>query len=273
MNPFTASNIISVITYLLPGFLAAWIFYGLTAHPRKDAFERIIQALIFTVMVQALTAATRMALQAIPSRWIFGAWTSDVSLIWSMIYGVTVGVVVSISANTDWLHRQLRDRLKITSRTSYPSEWFSAFHRQPRYVVLHLEGARRLYGFPLEWPDSPDAGHFLMDDAGWLLDNNELVKLHTVHNVLVPAKEVQHVEFLRSVAEVTADATEIQNAYEQLISTQKLGNNNGKQSPATEPNECTARRDGEAGKHSPAGESTPSAPAEKELLSQEQNGQ
>ena len=41
-------DVLNLIYALMPGFVAAWIFYGLTAHPQKTPFERTIQALIFT---------------------------------------------------------------------------------------------------------------------------------------------------------------------------------------------------------------------------------
>ncbi len=43
-----SSEVLKVIYALLPGFVAAWIFYGLTAPPRQSPFERVVQALIFT---------------------------------------------------------------------------------------------------------------------------------------------------------------------------------------------------------------------------------
>ena len=49
-----SSEIVKVIYALLPGFLTAWVFYGLTAHPRQGTFERVVQALIFTGIVQAI---------------------------------------------------------------------------------------------------------------------------------------------------------------------------------------------------------------------------
>ncbi|WP_425032221.1 hypothetical protein [Pelagibius sp.] len=49
-------DIVGLLQYLLPGFLAAWVFYGLTAHQKPSQFERVIQALIFTLIVQAIVS-------------------------------------------------------------------------------------------------------------------------------------------------------------------------------------------------------------------------
>ena len=44
----------AVLTFLLPGFVAAAVFYSLTSHPKPSNFERVVQALIFTIVVEAV---------------------------------------------------------------------------------------------------------------------------------------------------------------------------------------------------------------------------
>lgn len=62
--------------------------------------------------------------------------------------------------------------------------------------MLHLKGGRRLYGWPEEWPDQPDKGHFLIAEAEWLLDDGSRQGLDCVWNILVPATDVELVEFM-----------------------------------------------------------------------------
>lgn len=38
-----SSEAMSILMFLLPGFLAAAIFYSLTSHPKPDAFGQVIQ--------------------------------------------------------------------------------------------------------------------------------------------------------------------------------------------------------------------------------------
>jgi hypothetical protein len=49
----------SVLTFLLPGFVSAAVFYSFTSHPKPSEFERVVQALIFTIFVQALVGVAR----------------------------------------------------------------------------------------------------------------------------------------------------------------------------------------------------------------------
>jgi hypothetical protein len=44
-----SKDTLSLLYFLLPGLVTAAIYYSLTAHPKKETFERVVQALIFTV--------------------------------------------------------------------------------------------------------------------------------------------------------------------------------------------------------------------------------
>ena len=58
-----SAEIVGVIYQLLPGFIVAWIIYGLTAHLKPSSFERIVQALIFTVFVRTIVLIFKGTLQ------------------------------------------------------------------------------------------------------------------------------------------------------------------------------------------------------------------
>lgn len=222
-------DILGVIYALVPGFLAAWVFYGLTAHPKKTPFERTIQALIFTLFVQGMNYAVQFGLVWLAGRgWTpWGEWTDRVALAWSGVNAVLIGIVFAVFANRDWAHTTLR-KLGLTKRTSFPSEWFSAFNRDKRYVILHLKGARRLHGWPEEWPDQPDSGHFVIYGPSWLLPNNERAPLYRVERLLMPATEVEMVEILKSESELTASVEQLQAAEDLLIKLQQEDKKHGK---------------------------------------------
>ncbi len=199
MTDLISNEIIQVINFLLPGFIVTWIFYRLTAWSRPSEFERVVQALIYTVFVQFLI---------IVIQWVFikvgqfvvalGTWTQDSKIIWSVLIALGLGILSSWLANTDKLHLQLRN-LKLTKETSFPSEWYGNFYQNNFYVVLHLTGERRLYGYPEEWPSDPEHGHFVVAEAEWLIEEcnqSKPVPLKGVDKILIPAKEVSFVEFM-----------------------------------------------------------------------------
>lgn len=218
-----SAEIVGVIYQLLPGFIVAWIIYGLTAHLKPSSFERIVQALIFTVFVRTVLLVfksfTMLVGQNIAS---FGSWNSEVEFIWSIIIAVSIGLFVTWCVNNDfplflfrtdgkkrchkkfiWLHNIL-SKIKLTDKTLHPTEWYSAFNSEPRFVVLHLSGERRLYGSPKQYPDDPRSGHFLIEEPEWLLDDGSSAPLYTVKQMLIPASDVQQIEFIKNEPEITA---------------------------------------------------------------------
>ena len=193
---FPTTGILDLIYQLLPGFVAAWIFYGLTAHPKKDSFERSVQALIFTGIVKAIIIPIRYVALSLGKWKSIGVWSSDCEYLLSIGFGILVGFVFTYFANTNHFHTFISSRVPdLTKRTSYPSEWFSAFNRSKRHVYLHLDGDRRIWGWAEEWPDSSEAGHFVLMDAKWILNDNTSIDLLLIERILISAKDVVMVEF------------------------------------------------------------------------------
>lgn len=190
MGSFAKPELIAFIYALLPGFLTAWIFYALSAYPKPSSFERVIQALVFTLLAEMATQTIRLIARILP----FGTWTEDVHFGWKVTAATAIGfIAVAVVQNN--LFSWLPKRLRITSKTAYPSEWFSAFTRSKSYIYLHLSGERRLWGWAEEWPDDPSTGHFVMMNTAWVLDDNTRVPLTLTERFLIPVSDVERVEF------------------------------------------------------------------------------
>ena len=154
---WASSEAVNLLTFLVPGFAAAAVFYSLTSHPAPRAFDRVIHALIFTIIGKIVWDA----LFSEDKPWEF-AQTVAITVALAFVF-----VWISNNDVAYWLLR----RLRFTRETSHPSEWYSAFSRHGDcYVVLHLTGQRRLYGWPEEWPGDPERGHFRITEAEWLRD-------------------------------------------------------------------------------------------------------
>ena len=114
-----------------------------------------------------------------------------------MAIAIAVAVVIVYLSNHDTLHGLLR-RLGVTKETAYPSEWYSTFYRNSDcYVILHLQGQRRLYGWPEEWPSHPDQGHFRIAEGEWLVEDKRILLAENAVAIVIPAREVEMVEFIR----------------------------------------------------------------------------
>ena len=188
------SEAVAVLAFLLPGLVAVAVFHMFTSHPRPSEFGHVVQALIFTILVQAIA---ELAL------WIGrllghdAQWREEFEIMVSVGIASILGLIAVYLSNTDTLHRFMRF-LRLTKETSHPSELYSAFHDNPDcYVVLHLQGQRRLYGWPEEWPSRSAEGHFRIIECEWLTGDNKRIPAAGVTATVVPAKEVEMVEFLR----------------------------------------------------------------------------
>lgn len=200
-----AKDFVTLLQYLLPGFVAAWVLYGLTSYPKPSQFERVVQALIFTILIQGFVYLIKKLLFFIGNKWPLFNWNLHSDIIWSIAVAILFGIFFSYYANNDKFHKKLRD-WGVTRETSYPSEWFGAFLKNVTYVVLHLDGERRLYGWPIEWPSEPEKGHFVLVQASWLDDEAKdgeygQIPLTTVNSIMIDVKEVKMVEFMEKTWE------------------------------------------------------------------------
>lgn len=192
---WATSEAVAVLVFLLPGFVAAAVFYALTSHPRPGEFARVVQALVFTTVGQAATGAIRWLTGLLWPGW---EWPAGLELAVSLTSAVVVALLAVYVANHDTAHRLLR-RIGITAENSYPTELYSAFAiHSDCYVVLHLADRRRLYGWVEERPSHPPEGYFRLSEPEWLQDDGGRSPVSQVVAMLVPAGDVTMIEFLET---------------------------------------------------------------------------
>lgn len=200
-----AKDFVTLLQFLLPGFISAWVFYGLTSYPKPSQFERVVQALIFTIIIQALVFLFKKITFFIGNFYYLTHWNSRSDVMCSIVIALIIGLLFSYYANNDKLHKKLRG-WHITKETSYPSEWYGEFETNVTFVVLHLDGERRIYGWPIEWPSDPRKGHFVLKQVSWLNDEarNEKyrqIPLTGVDSIMIDVREVLWVEFMEKTWE------------------------------------------------------------------------
>lgn len=193
--PELSKDVVALLQYLLPGFLVAWVFYGLTSYQKPSQFERIVQALIFTLAVRVLVFGERLVLEYL-GRWnTLRPWDSDADLACSLLSAMALGVTIAYIINTDRVHGFLRDK-GLSTRSAHPSEWCGTLSERARYIVLHMKDDRRLYGWPKVWPSDPDKGHFFITLPSWIDAEGKDHPLPAIEGLLVNAVDVKWVELL-----------------------------------------------------------------------------
>ena len=195
---WASSEIVSVLLFLLPGFVAASVFYSLTSYPKPNEFGQVIQALVFTMVGQTIAWAVLYILEIFAGNGVLR--TEGLGIAVSVLSAVIFALVAVYVSNNDTLHRLFR-YIGLTRENSYPSEWYSAFAENPDcYVMLYLKGNRILYGWIEDWPTHPDKGHFRITEAEWLDDGHAGIRdgedVETLA-ILVPASDVEMVEFVK----------------------------------------------------------------------------
>ena len=186
------SEAIAVLWFLLPGFVASGLFRSLVSNPKPSGFDSVAQVFIFTVIVQATAQLIVYGWQAENMNL---AALSAAEILLMLGIAVLTALLAACIWNKDLLHRLLRG-IKVTKQSSYRSAQYSAFAFHSNcYVVLHLKGQRRLFGWPQEWPSRPDDQHFLIEECEWL-EGDKRKPITGVSHVLIPAEEVEMIEFL-----------------------------------------------------------------------------
>lgn len=189
------NEVLPVVQSLLSGFVATVIFYWLADAIKPSQFERVIQALMCTGVIQLLVAILEAVCLFIGRWYSFGHWTPQTGTAWSIMLAVTMGLMLAFLSQQDALYRLAR-RLRFTSKASI-SEWGFAFSRNlDRWVVLHMRDGRRLMGYPDVWPVDPQAGHFLLGFPAWLVEG-EIIEVKDTARLLIANADVQWVEFLK----------------------------------------------------------------------------
>jgi hypothetical protein len=198
-------KLIELLWLLLPGFVTAWVFFGLTAHARLGQFERLTQALIYTALVQAILAVVHWIL-AFFGRHVFrlADWTHSVDVVLSVAIALVLGVVLSYLANNNVIHGWLEGR-NVTKKTSWPTNWYAILHNSERFVVLHLKDGRRIRGYPIYFPDYSDRDHFVLQYPAWISPDNMPIDLSGTHRFVVAACDVAWIEVMKFEKEMNPD--------------------------------------------------------------------
>lgn len=198
-----SSEIFTILKYLLPGFVSAWIFHALTAHPKPNQFERIVQALIFTLFVQCATSVTKFFLVKIGKFWSIGKWDDTAQLFWSVFFAIFIGFILVYLTNSNRFHNLLNNK-NITKQSAYHSEWSDIFNNVTWFVILNLKNGRRVYGWPFIWPSDPSKGHIVLQNPEWI-DGDKYIKLKNAEYLVINTTDIEYVEFLKENPEVKDD--------------------------------------------------------------------
>jgi Family of unknown function (DUF6338) len=184
--PEVMPQAIEILFLLLPGFIAAWLFYSLTGHKKPSSFERIVQALIFTAVIRVFVFL--LSLSGFP----INRWGDEAQFSISVGLGVLVGILFTLGSNYNSFHAVMQF-FRVTKKDSTPA-WYHNLFKYERFLVLTLRGGDRIQGWARHWPEDHDDGHFALENARWLDKDDDHVNIDNVVNTIIPAKKVLFVQ-------------------------------------------------------------------------------
>ncbi len=91
----TSKDILALLMQLMPGFLTAWVVYGLTTYTKPSQFERVVQALIYSYIVSALVVVVGRVLIFTGQYLQIGVWDKLAELVSSTAIAILLGLVLS----------------------------------------------------------------------------------------------------------------------------------------------------------------------------------
>lgn len=189
-----SQELIPLIQTLIPGFLMTMTFYWFAEVPKPNQFERTLQALVGTAVIQTLIHGTEQLAYGIGSYKSFGVWSvATANLLGIMIGGIS-GVALAFCCNKDLIYSAAR-KLRITTKasTNDNTDTYQKLGILP--VVLHFKDERRLMGYVEKFPSSSQNSSFLITEPDWLV-GDEILPCKGTYAMLINSSDVQWVEFL-----------------------------------------------------------------------------
>lgn len=193
------NDVLPLIQSLVPGFLMMTVFYWFAEVPKPGQFERTIQALIATAIIQVLINIIESAAHGLGRVYSIGPWSPDAALVFSIVLAFLAGLYLAYLCNQDKIYEIAR-KLKITSKASVDdaSHIYKTLGQCP--VVLQLTDGRRLMGFYSIFPNSKQTGSFLIEQPHWL-QGEEIIPCETTRAIHITGSDVHWVEFLEPTPE------------------------------------------------------------------------
>jgi Family of unknown function (DUF6338) len=191
-------DLFPILLFLLPGFVSVGVIEVLCVRKAKDVFGRVVEALIFTMLNLASFLVVRSLLELVPEI-KFGHdqffTPGNVSLM--ALCALIIGIAFAAEINHEWVLGTLNNRFHLTRKTAKPSTWNETWTHARKYVVVHLDDGRRIYGWPTFYSDDPEERALFLEDASWLDDDNKLINEGSPISMLLDKNSgIKLVEFL-----------------------------------------------------------------------------
>lgn len=206
---------LGILLLLLPGFAAAYLVQLLAARRKQSEFDKVVEALIFSLVLYLLTL--RFFGYSLPIAWHPGdakhpnEW--QILIIWPhlltlAILAVVMGALYAASINHNWLTAPFR-WLKISERSARSSVWNDVLSNLKGFVQVGMSDGRSVIGWLRKYSDEDDSHALFLEEAAWIDSDGKEVPIHGPGILLTKNLGIEYVMFLGSGGQgISVDAKE-----------------------------------------------------------------
>ena len=193
MSDLSELGAVAVLLALLPGFLTAELIGALVLREKRTALDRVIQAMIYTFLSHLLWSCVSLAFPQTAGSQLIGLGAC------ALLWGLALTWIINTGAVHGLLHK-----VRLTRTASRPNEWYDAFYRTQRHIIVHLKDGRRMFGWPLLYPKRSQEGHIFLTGAEWLDRPDDAQSCPRV-DFLIDVADVRFIEFVPPKNKETGD--------------------------------------------------------------------
>ena len=198
---------LGILLVLLPGFASAYLVQLLAARRRQSELDKVVEALIFSLVLYLLTLP--FFGYSLPIAWHGGdgnqpntwqiliAWPHLLSL---AILAVVLGALYAASINHNWLTTPFR-WLKISQRSARSSVWNDVFSDLKGFVQVGLSDGRSVIGWIRNYSDEDETTELFLEDAAWVDSDGNEFSIQGPGILLTKSLGIEYVMFLDSGGE------------------------------------------------------------------------
>lgn len=191
---------INILFFLIPGLLSTTIISLIVVRKELSFIDKVIEALIFNFIIYSLTALfvnlePFASITSSKSNISFLYTNNRFFLITLLLISVILPSFVGCIIYYD-LHMRFLRFIKLTDKTSRATAWQDIFIEHKKFLVIHFKDGRRIYGWPLNYSDTPDEGLIYLFNPSWIDDDNKYIDCNT-HGILIKYVDIEFIEFLK----------------------------------------------------------------------------
>lgn len=189
---------LQILIFLLPGFVSARILNALVVIKAKKEFEKVVEALIFSMLIYTIYffISGRSPVTSSQIGETVSYSYNGVSFLLLGFLSLGIPLVFGLFITNDW-HMKVARKLQISRRTARSSVWFDVFCDMRKHIIVNFENGRRVYGWPMYYSDNPDSQYIFLHNPAWI-EKDRYVYLDEEGMLITPQQKIEFIEFLES---------------------------------------------------------------------------